>query len=106
MTPDEMNLRHKLRLWERRFVDGSSQSVEVMIRTKDEFWRKHGWDVLMKIITEVTIECANELREETRCEMPILRTRERPLLSDVRRVRKNHAHAKPKERRFRYVARV
>ena len=61
MNLDEMHLRHLLRTWQRRFVDGSSAPISVMIAVKNEYWQKYGFDELKRIVREVEVQVATEM---------------------------------------------
>lgn len=61
MTNDELYLRHRLKRWERRFVDNTAESIVALIKLKDDFAQKYGLPELEKVQREVTLEVAREL---------------------------------------------
>jgi len=60
MINDELFLRHHLRKWENRFVDGESCNIMALIRLKDAFQEKYGLEELQRIVREVSGEVARE----------------------------------------------
>ena len=64
MNPEERQLRHLQRLWDRRFVDRNSCSISEIIQAKHDFQQKYGWDELERVIKEVGMEVAYELQRE------------------------------------------
>lgn len=86
MTPDEVFLRHQLRSWERRFVDGTTLNITVISYAKEQYWRKYGWDELRRIVKEVTMEVAHELSK--------MREGGERISNDVRELRPSVASSK------------
>jgi hypothetical protein len=58
MSRKELFLRQYLKRWAARFYTGDNVDIEVLIRLKDHYRRKHGFEALEALCREVYLEVA------------------------------------------------